>query len=267
MVDSYFSGIDEYGLPYQKSNSYNNGGKGLNYIINSNIETSTINNGTIIRTVIGSQSATYSVVEKYITGSSSEYSNTIITANFDTCELNNSNISNSDLKNIRANNTLFEGVKSSNSYFRNSVFHNSTYNSDNIIKILGYDEMNAAEHPTLSSQFSSIPGTVQKIYKFYITESSYNRLKTGDKFYIKGLKINDNSKNVINFFDKKFKINAWSEYVEDYDVYNDSFFKRGVEFSAFFINLFVTSVVAAIILAAVKYVPFKWLLETAQSYN
>ena len=233
LVDSYFSGIDEYGLPYQKSNSYNNGGKGLNYIINSNIETSTINNGTIIRTVIGSQSATYSVVEKYITGSSSEYSNTIITADFDTCELNNSNIYNSELKNIRANNTLFEAVKSTNSYFKNSVFHNSTYNSDNIIKILGYDEINAAEHPTLSSQNSSIPGTVQKVYKFYITETSYNRLKTGDKFYIKGLKINDNSKNVINFFDKKFKINAWSEYVEDYDVYSDSFFKRGIEFSAF----------------------------------
>ena len=232
LVDSYFSGIDEYGLPYQKSNSYNNGGKGLNYIINSNIETSTINNGSIIKTIIGFQSATYSVVEKYITGSSSEYSN-IITANFDTCELNNSLVSNSELKNIRANNTLFEGVKSTNSYFKNSVFHNSTYNSDNIIKILGYDEINASEHPTLSSQNSSISGTVQKIYKFYITETSYNRLKTGDKFYIKGLKINDNSKNVINFFDKKFKINAWSEYVEDYDVYNDSFFKRGIEFSAF----------------------------------
>ena len=233
LVDSYFSGIDEYGLPYQKSNSYNNGGKGLNYIINSNIETSTINNGNIIKTVIGFQSAAYSVVEKYITGSSSEYSNTIVTANFDTCELNNSLVSNSDLKNIKANNTLFEGVKSVNSYFKNSVFHNSTYNSDDVIKILGYDEINAAEHPTLSSQFSSIPGTVQKVYKFYITETSYNRLKTGDKFYIKGLKINDNSKNVINFFDKKFKINAWSEYVEDYNVYNDSFFKRGIEFSAF----------------------------------
>ena len=233
LVDSYFSGIDEYGLPYQKANSYNNGGRGLNYIINSNIESSIINNGTIIRTVIGSQSATYSVVEKYITGSSSEYSNTIITADFDTCELNNSHISNSELKNIKANNTLFQGVKSVNSYFKNSVFHNSTYNSDDIIKILGYDEINAAEHPTLSSQFSSINGTVQKVYKFYITESSYNRLKTGDKFYIKGLKINDNSKNVINFFDKKFKINAWSEYVEDYDIYNDTFFKRGIEFSAF----------------------------------
>ena len=103
LVDSYFSGIDEYGLPYQKSNSYNNGGKGLNYIVNSNIETSTINNGTIIKTTIGSQSATYSIVEKYITGSSSEYSNTIVTADFDTCELNNSHISNSELKNIRAN--------------------------------------------------------------------------------------------------------------------------------------------------------------------
>jgi hypothetical protein len=233
LVDSYFSGIDEYGLPYQKSKSYNNGGKGLNYIINSNIESSIINNGTIIRTVIGSQSATYSIVEKYITGSSSEYLNTIITADFDTCELNNSHVSNSELRNIRANNTLFEGVKSVNSYFKNSVFHNSTYNSDDIIKILGYDEINAAEHPTLSSQFSSISGTVQKVYKFYITEASYNRLKTGDKFYIKGLKINDNSKNVINFFDKKFRINAWSEYVEDYDIYNDRFFKRGIEFSAF----------------------------------
>lgn len=233
LVDSYFSGIDEYGLPYQKSNSYNNGGRGLNYIINSNIEASTINNGIIIRTTIGSQSATYSVVEKYITGSSSEYSNIIITADFDTCELNNSHISNSELKNIKANNTLFEGVKSVNSYFKNSVFHNSTYNSDDVIKILGYDEINAAEHPTLSSQFSSISGTVQKIYKFYITETSYNRLKTGDKFYIKGLKINDNTKNVINFFDKKFKINAWSEYVEDYDIYNDRFFKRGIEFSTF----------------------------------
>ena len=233
LVDSYFSGIDEYGLPYQKANSYNNGGKGLNYIINSNIETSTINNGTIIRTIIGSQSTTYSIVEKYITGSSSEYSNIILKADFDTCELNNSLVSNSDLKNIKANNTLFKSVKSTNSYFKNSVFNNSTYNSDDVIKILGYDEMNAAEHPTLSSQLSSINGTVQKVYKFYITETSYNRLKTGDKFYIKGLKINDNSKNVINFFDKKFKINAWSEYVEDYDTYSDSFFKRGIEFSAF----------------------------------
>ena len=233
LVDSYFSGIDEYGLPYEKANSYNNGGKGLNYIINSNIETSIVNNGTIIRTVIGSQSATYSVVEKHITGSSSEYSNTIINADFDTCELNNSHIFNAELKNIKANNSLFNGVKSVNSYFKNSVFYNSTYNSDDLIRILGYDEINAAEHPTLSSQFSSINGTVQKVYKFYITEKSYNRLKTGDKFYIKGLKINDNSKNVINFFDKKFRINAWSEYVEDYDIYNDCFFKRGIEFSAF----------------------------------
>jgi hypothetical protein len=40
-----------------------------------------------------------------------------------------------------------------------------------------------------------------------------------------------------------------------------------VEFSAFFINFSVTSIVAAIIWAAVKYVPFKWLLETIQSYN
>ena len=39
-----------------------------------------------------------------------------------------------------------------------------------------------------------------------------------------------------------------------------------VELSAFFINLFVTSSVAAIIWAAIKYVPFKWLLATMHIY-
>jgi hypothetical protein len=233
LPDSYFSGIGEDGLPYEKVNSFNNGGKGLNYIIDSKIDTSVINNGTIIRSIIGSHSATYSVVENYITGSSEEYSNTIIKGEFESSELNNSNVSNSELKNIKSNNSLLQSVRSVNSYFKNSVFHNSTYNSDDIIKILGYDEVNAAEHPTSSSQYSSILGAVQKVYKFYISETSYNRLKTGDKFYIKGLKINNGSKNVINFFDKKFRISSWVEYVEDYNIDTDSFFKRGIEFSSF----------------------------------
>ena len=241
LSESYYAGIDEFGLPYQKLNSPNNGGKGFNYIVNSDVELSTVNNGSFVKTVIGTQSSGYSIVENYIIGTTSTYSNNIIKANFDSCIFNNSHINNSELKNTRSNNTLFEGVKSVNSYFKNSVFHNSTYNSDNVIKILGYDEVNAAEHPTPSSgtipgnptQYSSINTAVQKVYKFYISENSYNRLKTGDTFYIKGIKINDNSKNVINFFDKKFKINSWVEYVEDYDIYTDSFFKRGIEFSAF----------------------------------
>lgn len=40
-----------------------------------------------------------------------------------------------------------------------------------------------------------------------------------------------------------------------------------VEFSAFFINLLITSIVAGIIWVAIKYVPFKFLMETIQSYS
>jgi hypothetical protein len=239
LPESYYSGLNDDGFPYQKLNTPNNSGRSFNFIIDSIIEQSTINNGTIINSIIGTSSATYSVVENYLMNYTTPYPNLIKKAYFEDCNFNNAYISNSELKNIKTNNSKFENVKSVNSYFRNSVFINSNYNSDNIIKILGYDELNATEYPSIGSTFSiggsyaSLNDVSQKVYKFYINESGYNRLKTGDKLYIKGIKLNNSSKEILNLFDKKLRLGSWTEYIDDYNIYTNKFFKRGIDVSAF----------------------------------
>jgi len=231
---SYFSGFDNNGLPYQKANSPNNAGRGYNFVLNSNMNQSTIVNGSIYNTTFGTQStATYSIVENEILGYSTTYLNTIKSAFFNKCEFNNSFIENSELKNTIANNSKFEKVKSINSYFNKSVLKDSSYNSDNIIKIFAYDELTASESSSLAGlTYSNINNVVQKVYKFYIDKNGYERLRTGDAFYLKGIKINDNKKEVINFFDKKFKIGSWTEYIEsDFGTVVNG--KRGYQYSAF----------------------------------
>lgn len=231
---SYFSSFDDNGLPYQKVNSPNNSDRGYNFISNSIIESSIIKNGSFYTTRFGTQSgSTYSIVENEILGVDSPYPNKVEKAFFNDCEFNNSYLENSELKNTKSNNSKFEKSKSINSYFNNSVLKDSFYNSDNIIKIYAYDEFTASENPqNISVTFSSIADEVQKVYKFYIDKNGYDRLRTGDKFYIKGLGISNFSKDVINFFDKKFKIGSWTEYVED-GFGTTTSGKRGFECSAF----------------------------------
>ncbi len=228
---SYFASFDQSGYPYQKFNSPNNAGRGYNFIVNSNIEKATIDNGSIYKTNLGPSTFTYSIVESQILNLNVPYSTEINSAFFNDCTFNNTYIKNSELKNTRGNNSKFEQVKSINSYFSNSVFENSSYNSENIIKIVSYDEFVASEHPTIGSTYSSIYDSVQKVFKFYITKEGYDRLRTSDVFYIKGLKINDNKKDVINFFDKKFRLSAWTEYSDS--VVGGVFNKVGYECSAF----------------------------------
>lgn len=231
---SYFSSFDDNGLPYQKVNSPNNSDRGYNFISNSVIESSTIKNGSFYTTRFGTQSgSTYSIVENEILGVDSPYPNKVEKAFFNDCEFNNSYLENSELKNTKSNNSKFEKSKSINSYFNNSVLKDSFYNSDNIIKIYAYDEFTASENPqNISVTFSSIADEVQKVYKFYIDKNGYDRLRTGDKFYIKGLVISNFSKDVINFFDKKFKIGSWTEYIED-GFGTTTSGKRGFECSSF----------------------------------
>lgn len=231
---SYFSGFDNNGLPYQKANSPNNAGRGYNFVLNSNMNQSTIVNGSIYTTTFGTQStATYSIVENELLEYNTTYLNTIKSAFFNKCEFNNSFIENSELKNTIANNSKFEKIKSINSYFNNSVLKDSNYNSDNIIKIFAYDELTASESQSLAGiTYSNINSVVQKVYKFYIDKNGYERLRTGDIFYLKGIKINDSKKDVINFFDKKFKIGSWTEYTEE-NFGTTSNGKRGYQYSAF----------------------------------
>ena len=229
---SYFANFDINGLPYQKINSPNNAGKGYNLISDSMMIESEVANGSFNNTVFGDQSATYSIVENEILNIRSPYLNKIQNSFFNNCKFNNSHLEDSEFNNSISNNSIFEKSKSINSQFANCVFKNSSYNSDNIIKIYAYDELTASETRASGTTHSITNGIDQKIYKFYIDKDGYNRLKINDIFYIKGIKINNGSKDVINFFDKKFKIGVWAEYTEEnFTITTQG--KRGYEYSAF----------------------------------
>ena len=238
LQESYFTEIDEYGLPYQKINAPNNNGRGFNFLIDSEIKTSLIENASIINTVIGSGSSTYSVIENHILSQEIPFNNIIKKAYFEDTEIKDVLINNSEVRNLRSINSKFDNVKAINSYFDKSVIKNSDFISEEIIKVLGYDEFNISENKTISSTFST--NISHKVYKFYIDKRSHQRLKDGDFFYLKGININDGFKNLQNFFDKKFKVGTWTEYEESfYDVSvqtylipyipNYSFYKRGID--------------------------------------
>ena len=241
ITNTYRATFDEYGIPFQKSYTNNNNGFGFNFIFDSEIDTSLVNNGNFYNTTFKSTTATFSVVEDHIMSVTHSFDNRIVKAYFDLCKFSHIQINGGELKNTRIFNSKLTNVKSINSYFEQSVLKDSTYVSDKIIKILGYDEWNMSEYMSLySGQFSTIRDVNSKIYKFYISKESFRRMKTEDAFYIKGLKVK-NSPNTLEFFDSKFRLTSWTEFYEDLNTTSKaisgtdpySFYKRGYECSAF----------------------------------
>lgn len=224
---SYKATFDQYGIPYQKTNTYNNGGYGFNYIIESEFEASSIYSAIIRNTKFGS-TASLSVVENHITSKVQKFDTVVNNGLFESCEFNNTHLIGGAIKNSRSSNSKFTGVKLINSFIKDSVITNSTIISESTIKIDSYDEWNASEKRIVGGTSQNIDF---KVYKFYIGEADFFKLKQGDSFYIKGLKIKNNSKDVLNFFDKKFRLGNWIEYIDD--ISNNDFYKRGIECAAF----------------------------------
>lgn len=236
---SYKSSIDQYGMPQQKLNGINNNGYGFNYIIDCEMALSDLDSGTIRNTKIGSTGSALPVVKNHILGAATNFSNVITSGLFEFCEFNNIHMVGGVMKNSRARNSKFTNVKSVNSSFDNSVFSESTFISDSVIKILGYDEWSSSNRKSANNNFSPVNDTNFKVYKFYIGEADFFRLKQGDFFYIKGLRVKDNSGNILNFFDRKYRIGCWTEYFDEYateqrgSIPKDTFYKRGIEYTAF----------------------------------
>ena len=231
LQNSFLADFDQNGIPFQKSNEPNNNGWSFNYVIDSDFKESIINNGNVLNSKIGLENPTYSIVEKHILNESVTYKNKINKALFNSCSFLGGIIANSDIKKSRLLNTKLDNSKSINSSYKLSVIKDSSYLSDEIIKILNYDELNISE--------GAINGTSHKVYKFYISEKDYELLKIRERFYIKGLRISDN-KYPLNFFDKRFRISTWTEYTDDYktgvsvpNIIDESFYKRGYEVGVF----------------------------------
>lgn len=198
---SYFADIDEFGLPYQKINPSNNRGFGYNYIVDSEMNTTTVNNGNFYGTLLGTQSATFSSVESYLRSWTQSLSVNVLGGEFNSCTFESANIQASELKNSRLNNSKIIRTKSTNSHYTESLFYGSKFNSDNIIKVLANDTWVVNVDP--SNTFAQ-----STIYKFYISEDNYFRMKHKDQFYISGILVNNND--ILNFFDKKFILNDYT---------------------------------------------------------
>lgn len=221
LKESYSSDFDNNGLPFERIVSPNNNGRGYNFIINSDLDSSVINNANIYDSIIG-ELPNFSTVENHILQITTTYSNVINNGLLKNSSLYGTLINQVDVENCRLVECKLEDSRSINSNYKSSVIKESTYISDDSIKILDYSEYN----------FSiSNSGITHKLYRFYISRKSYERLKIRDRFYIKGLKINDGVKYPLNFFDKRFRLSSWVEYIDDYS--NDNFYKRGYETAAF----------------------------------
>jgi hypothetical protein len=225
LSESFTAEFDENGIPSQKITPPNNDRRGYNFIFESDLLVSTIKNASVYGVNFGTQS-NFSVVENSIIATYSNFSNEILGGYYENCQFNDSKISNSELRISKVLNSFSDNIKSVNSNFKDSVITKSTYLSDNIIKINDYDEFIISENRNINSTFSTTFDSTHKVYKFYISESSFNRLKLSDNFYIRGLKVNDGTNNLITYFDKKFKLGSYVEYFDDLNS-SDNFYKRG----------------------------------------
>ncbi len=258
----------------QKANSLDNGGWGWNYILDSyledaNIENGTIINSTVVQNSVGNSSLTsktFSVVENHVNDGKSTLSYNINKAYFKRSSFSNYSINNAVLTETKLNDCKIVNSRIVNSQVINSVVKDSTYISEDTIKVLGIDEWSISDFKKNNVKIPLSNNTIlsnsvdindvsknyndktHKVFKFYIYDSDYEKLKSSDFFYIKGIKIKNAELNLLNFFDKRFKVGHWFDFIDDYNLdTNDikktdsnydyptheskNFYKRGSEYS------------------------------------
>ena len=205
---SYFTSFDEFGLPNIKVNSKNNGGLGYNYVYDSYIKSSTIENGTFEYDIIGVPNG--NVVTDYLEGQSHTYSVSTKGGNYINSDIVNSYLLSSAVFSSNIENSNLVSSKSINSEFERTLFLKSKFNSEKIIKILAYDEKYV-------KWYKDYALGDYKLYKFYISEDNFERFKNFQSFYIDGLQINKPGASVLNLFDDKFTIDAYLASDDKYD--------------------------------------------------
>lgn len=244
LEESYKTYLDRSRMPKQKLNTYNNGGYGFNFIIDSEFESTSIYSAIVRNTKFGMTPST-PVVERYLTGESQTFEHVLNNGLFESCYFNNTMLIGSTMKNSRSSNTMMDGVKHINSWTRNSVIKNSTLIADSLIKIDGYDEWSASEKRGSLAYGAAFSDELDfKVYKFYIGEADFLKLKHGDSFYIRGMRV-VNDPDLLNIFDRRFTVGTWTEYVDDFnstgqqinDVMPNTFYKKGISCAAFLVSI------------------------------
>jgi len=218
--NSSFTIFDRYELPQIRANAANNGGAGYNYIFNTNFTGGDVINGNIFNmaVVLGTNSSTQSVLENYLLNDQTmTYSINLKGGVYYNSDILFASVSNSTLISSYVYNSMLNKVKSVNSEIENSVFVNGTWISDKVVKIQSYEESNIIWYDENSNQ---IP---YKMYKFYVNDTNWARLREFQNFYFQDLGINIPSTELLNFFDDKFSI---GQYYRSLDIVGGKYTQR-----------------------------------------
>lgn len=207
-TNSYICNFNDNGRPNQKVNFSNNREFGYNFIFNSDFNNSLIENGNFYKSIIGTGTS-FSIVENVLTGVTPSYDLNVKNGYLYDCTIDGVQINKSELRNNRIKNSNIIDSNSINSQIDDTYFLNSQFNSDKLIKINSYKEFNI--------RWVNSDSTIKlkKLYKFYISDDSYQKLKTFDYIFFNGLKTNEPT--LLNFFDKKFILDSYVD-SEDVDV-------------------------------------------------
>jgi hypothetical protein len=207
--ESYYTSFDDFGLPQIKINGKNNAGVGYNYFYDSYIKLSTILNGTFTDNIIGSES-NIKVLNNYYKNTSTTYSVNIKRGNYYDNEITNASIINSSIFGTKIENSNISNSKSANSEIHRSLFYKSKFISDKVIKITGYDEKTIFWWSPGAESFLS----PYKLFKFYISEESYKKIKQFRNFYISDLSFNSTGQTLeflSTILDDKFTFDSYFE--------------------------------------------------------
>jgi uncharacterized protein (TIGR02145 family) len=197
---SWFTILDRFGNPTIKFNSQNNGGSGYNYVFNTDFKGGDIINGNIfnLATTFGDD-INLPVVDSYLNEYSITYSVHLKGGVYYNSDIRSAEIENSTIISSYVRNSLLNNVKSVNSELEESVFLNSNWLSDKVIKVLDYYESNLVWYGINKDNIN------YKLYRFYISPQSYLRIRNFQNFYIDGLEISGDDE-LLNFFEQKFTI-------------------------------------------------------------
>lgn len=208
--NSNFTIFDRNNLPQIRANSSNNGGAGYNYVFNTNFVGGDVINGNIFNmaVVYGTNSVVTSTLEDYLLNVGTTFSINISGGVYYNSDILFASVSNATLISSYVFNSFLNKCKSVNSEIEASVFLNSTYLSDKIVKIQDYEESNIVWFDENSNPIN------YKMYKFYLTQTNWLRLREFQNFYFQDLVINLPSSELLNFFDDKFSV---GQYYQTYD--------------------------------------------------
>ena len=181
---SYYASIQN-GLPVQTSDFLNNRGYGYNYILDSNIYSGQIDNGSFINCNIGLTGTGLTAVDIYF-GSTYSYPLNTLGGLYDFCNISDTKIENSTLIDSVVNNVYLNNTKSLNSQLNEVYSNTGEFSVESGVSIISADIISYL--PEMMGATSGNTGDIRGVLKLYISSEDFNRLDNFDNFYITNIK-------------------------------------------------------------------------------